>query len=175
MTAEPGLTPSAAKRSLTSLEKIQLSAVPENNFCLILRQFFAVDLTFTSTAAMPSEGCEFVEEWGAPATFDYKQTSDWKRFKIFRACGYTALGVGIPTTLAGLFLRPTFFNNVGNKSAGTAMIVAGGSLTLIGLPLVMIANNYRKKAEDKAISVSLTALSDPQGLLLPGVTLAVRF
>lgn len=72
-----------------------------------------------------------------------KEHPDFKKFRIIRLCGYGALGFGIPTTLIGLFTRTTVFNQLGNRNSGNVIIGIGGGLTIIGIPMIIIANNIK--------------------------------
>lgn len=94
------------------------------------------------------------QEYKHSNPIDYKHSNEWKKYKTLRAIGWSALGVGIPTTLFGVVLS-AFQNSLsGSGGVGIPLIVTGGVLTLSSIPLLTCAYHYRKKALNLTIAVS---------------------
>lgn len=56
------------------------------------------------------------QEYKHSNPIDYKHSNEWKKYKTLRAIGWSALGVGIPTTLFGVVLSA--FQNSLSGSGG---------------------------------------------------------
>lgn len=95
-------------------------------------------------------------------SFDYKKTKEWKKFKVLRACGWTTLAIGIPTTLGGIVLAAFADSQNGNGGGpGVPVIVSGGVITLASVPLLISAYHYRNKAKNLGIGIGLSAITTP--------------
>ncbi|MCM1050597.1 MAG: hypothetical protein NC349_01420 [Paenibacillus sp.] len=97
----------------------------------------------------------------ATRTFDYKNTQEWRIYKVLRAVGWSSLGVGIPTTFYGLVGLGLSLNDGGNGHPFIAIIATGGALTLSSIPLLIIANKYKRKAKKIALNVGVTSINSP--------------
>lgn len=87
-------------------------------------------------------------------SFDYKNSSEWKKYKTLRTLGWCSIGIGIPTTLVGVLLS-SFQNSLyGSGGVGLPCIITGGVLTLSSIPLLICAYHYRKKAINLTVSAS---------------------
>ncbi|MCC8112886.1 MAG: hypothetical protein LIP03_02625 [Bacteroidales bacterium] len=92
--------------------------------------------------------------------FDYKKSKEWKKYKTLRAVGWSALGVGVPTTLVGVGVAAFADSQNGNGGGpGVPFIVAGGILTVASVPLLISAYHYRSKA--RQLSLQVSALPQP--------------
>jgi hypothetical protein len=75
-----------------------------------------------------------------------------KTAKTLKIAGWSALGVGIPTTFYGLLIVAVE-NRDGPSTTniGTIILASGAALTLSSIPLFIVSHHYKKKA----VSVSL--------------------
>lgn len=116
-----------------------------------------------------------------PMAFDYKQTKEWKRYKVYRAIGWSALGVGVPMTFVGLGLTGAIgAANGGEVNGGfAAMAVTGGLLTVASIPILINAYNDRSKAKRMALSFStISTPSMSSGLTYqhqPALSVSITF
>ncbi|WP_158712896.1 hypothetical protein [Parabacteroides pacaensis] len=112
-------------------------------------------------------------------SFDYKQTPEWKRYKILKATGWTAVGVG-GAMLIGGFIGDIIDNyeRSGNDTKLRYRIVwrMGAGVAAASVPLLTFAYINRHKAK-KATAFSLT-ISDlsvdlPNGVAQSRPTLGI--
>lgn len=94
-------------------------------------------------------------------TFDYKKTQEWGKYRALRAVGWSALGVGVPVTLTGLYGMAIEYVHSGNGINGPFFIVTlvGGALTLSSIPILISAYHYRNKAKKIALNVGVTSIN----------------
>ncbi|MDE5795260.1 MAG: hypothetical protein K2I08_11135 [Muribaculaceae bacterium] len=88
----------------------------------------------------------------------YKQTKDWRIYKALNITGWCAFGVGVPMTLYGTFLLAYHAQlEEGDPWSGAIVITSvGGALTLSSIPLLIVANHYKKKAKLNNLSLDIT-------------------
>lgn len=92
--------------------------------------------------------------------FNYKQTDEWKKYKLLRAIGWTAFGIGVPALLlppVGVIISG--FSG-GASSYNWTLMIPGAVLTLASIPILINANRYRDKA--KSMSFTLTSINAPR-------------
>lgn len=112
-------------------------------------------------------------------SFNYKMTKEWKRYKVLRAVGWSALGVGIPATLGGLV--GVGVSVIGGDPYGgfIAILAAGGVLTLSSIPILISAYHYRSKAKKVAFELRMAQVSNPgmnnRQSFQPALGIALRF
>lgn len=117
--------------------------------------------------------------YSTAGTNSYKSTSDWKTYKTLNILGWSALGVGIPTTFYGL--NGAGLGNIYSGNAGIfiPVTIVGGALTLSSIPLLIIAHRYKQKALNSAYSIGLSEIKTPtyfgRPLHTPTITLAINF
>lgn len=113
------------------------------------------------------------------STDSHKKSSEWKKYKILNITGWSALGVGIPTTFTGVIGICLDVNDGGKGGSWIPVTVTGGVLTLSSIPLLIIANHYKKKALMNNISIGLINLNTPNytgnNNFTPAVSLALKF
>lgn len=92
-------------------------------------------------------------------SFDYKQTAEWKRYKTFKAIGWTSVGVGGAMLIVG-FIGDIIDNyERGCKKEKIRFRVVwcmGTGIAAASVPLLTFAYINRHKAK-KATALSLTA------------------
>lgn len=107
----------------------------------------------------------------------YKQTKEWKYCKVLRAVGWTSLGIGVPTTLFGLYVTCMQSLDGGDSSLGVTALITGGVLTISSIPLLITSNYYKRKA--KRIEMSLSAMEMPKYIdksgYVPALKLSINF
>ena len=89
----------------------------------------------------------------APTTIPQQEYRHYlKTAKTLKIAGWSALGVGIPTTFYGLLIVAVE-NRDGPSTTniGTIILASGAALTLSSIPLFIVSHHYKKKA----VSVSL--------------------
>ena len=107
----------------------------------------------------------------------YKQTKEWKRCKVLRAIGWTSLGVGIPTTLVGVYITGAQSIEGGTSAVGVPIIVTGGILMVASAPLLIASNYFKRKA--KRLQMSMSTIEVPKYIdrtsCVPSLRLALTF
>lgn len=89
----------------------------------------------------------------------YKQTRYWKKHKRLKACGWTTLGIGVPTMVVGFVGAVVSGYESGGDGEGFGIILgAGAGLTVSSIPLFVFAVKNRQKAIATALGTEL----DPQ-------------
>lgn len=89
----------------------------------------------------------------------FKDSKEWKSYKKLNIAGWSALAVGVPTTLYGLI--GTQFDKLNEGATGgvfIAVVAVGGALTLSSVPILIIANRYKNKAKTSHLNVGFTNL-----------------
>lgn len=100
--------------------------------------------------------------------FNYKQTAEWQRFKIMRAVGWSAFGAGLATaTFGGLLQAATLLYSGPGDFTGPGLIcvVAGGSLAVASIPVLIIGYHNKHKAEKMALNFGISHISTPSSLI----------
>lgn len=90
-----------------------------------------------------------------------------------RAVGYSCLGVGVASTITGFLIRP-YFTEEGLPDVGAAVFGAGIGLTLIGVPLLLIANRHKNKAKEQAFTMSTGIIVTPKENI-PALSVRMKF
>ena len=90
--------------------------------------------------------------------FDYKQTPEWKKYKILKATGWTAVGVGGAMLIGGFI--GDYLDNYGRggkdpKLRYRIVFYMGAGVAVASVPLLTFAYINRHKAK-KATAFSLT-------------------
>ena len=94
--------------------------------------------------------------------FNYKKTSEWHKYKVLRAVGWSALGVGIPTTFIGAVAMAFSVVEGGDPWGGyIAITAAGGLLTVSSIPILISAYHFRNKAKRMTMDVTLSPVCAP--------------
>lgn len=89
----------------------------------------------------------------------YKQTRYWKKHKRLKACGWTTLGIGVPTMVVGFVGAVASGYESGGDGEGFGIVIcAGAGLTVSSIPLFVFAVKNRQKA----IATALGTEPDPQ-------------
>ena len=89
----------------------------------------------------------------------YKQTRYWKKHKRLKTCGWTTLGIGVPTMVVGFVGAVVSGYESGGDGEGFGIILgAGAGLTVSSIPLFVFAVKNRQKAIATALGTEL----DPQ-------------
>lgn len=108
---------------------------------------------------------------------DYKQTDEWKKYKLLRAIGWTAFGIGLPTLLLPAVGFVISGYSGGGSSYDFSLMIPGAVLTLMSVPILVNANRFRDKA--KSLSFTLTSINAPRVdkrmAFSPAVGFSVRF
>ena len=66
----------------------------------------------------------------------YKQTRYWKKHKRLKACGWTTLGIGVPTMVVGFVGAVVSGYESGGDGEGFGIVIcAGAGLTVSSIPL----------------------------------------
>lgn len=86
----------------------------------------------------------------------YKQTRYWKKHKRLKACGWTTLGIGVPTMVVGFVGAVVSSYESGGDGEGFGIILgAGAGLTVSSIPLFVFAVKNRQKAIATALGTEL--------------------
>lgn len=88
-------------------------------------------------------------------SFDYKQTDEWRKYKIMRAVGWSALGASVPLVFFGVAM--TGFSAMYNQdleAVDLGLLISGGTLLVGSIPVLICAYNYRNKARNMSFGVS---------------------
>lgn len=113
------------------------------------------------------------------SVFDYKNSKDWKTYKILNIAGWSSLGLGLPTTFYGIIGLGLSLNDGGNGHPFIAIIATGGALTLSSIPLLIMANKYKKKARMSTLCIGLTNIETPSytgsNISTPAINLTFNF
>lgn len=89
----------------------------------------------------------------------YKQTRYWKKHKTLKACGWTALGIGVPAIVVGFAgAVASGYESGGDGEAFGIIICAGAGLTVSSIPLFV----FSVKNRQKAIATALGTEIDPK-------------
>lgn len=111
--------------------------------------------------------------------FDYKNTQEWSKYKVLRAIGWSSFGVGITATFYGLIGLGLSLNDGGNGHPFIAIIATGGALTLSSVPILIIANKYKRKAKKMALNIGVSSINTPSISnridYTPALSLALNF
>ncbi len=68
----------------------------------------------------------------------YKQTRYWKKHKRLKACGWTTLGIGVPTMVVGFVGAVVSGYESGGDGEGFGIVIcAGAGLTVSSIPLFL--------------------------------------
>jgi len=89
----------------------------------------------------------------APTTIPQQEYRHYLRTaKTLKIAGWTAMGVGIPMMVYGLWkARGSVDDSSINGDLGAVLMGSGAALTLSSIPLFIVSHHYKKKA----VSVSL--------------------
>lgn len=86
----------------------------------------------------------------------YKQTRYWKKHKRLKACGWTTLGIGVPTMVVGFVGTVVSGYESGGDGEGFGIVIcAGAGLTVSSIPLFVFAVKNRQKAIATALGTEL--------------------
>lgn len=111
--------------------------------------------------------------------FDYKNTQECSKYKVLRAIGWSSFGVGITATFYGLIGLGLSLNDGGNGHPFIAIIATGGALTLSSVPILIIANKYKRKAKKMALNIGVSSINTPSISnridYTPALSLALNF
>lgn len=89
----------------------------------------------------------------------YKSTAEWKKFKIMRAVGWSAFGVGLATVaFGGLYAAAVAVDKGDLGWPGVALFAGGGGLMVASVPILIVGYRYKHKAERLKLDVGLGAL-----------------
>lgn len=88
--------------------------------------------------------------------FDYKQTDEWRKYKIMRAVGWSALGASVPLVFFGVAFTgfSSMYNDQDLQALGLGLLIPGGTLLVGSIPVLICAYNYRNKARNMSFGVS---------------------
>lgn len=76
----------------------------------------------------------------------YKQTRYWKKHKRLKACGWTTLGIGVPTMVVGFVGAVVSGYESGGDGEGFGIILgAGAGLTVSSIPLLYLPSKIDRK------------------------------
>lgn len=90
---------------------------------------------------------------------DYKSTKDWSTYKVLNTVGWCSFGAGLTLTAyntAALCLGASAGVGVGVWIINS--LAVGGGLLLSSIPLLIIANRYKKKAKDNYLSFEINTI-----------------
>ena len=89
-------------------------------------------------------------------SFDYKQTDEWRKYKIMRAVGWSALGASVPLVFFGVMFTgfSAMYNDQDLQALGLGLLIPGGTLLVGSIPVLICAYNYRNKARNMSFGVS---------------------
>lgn len=90
---------------------------------------------------------------------DYKSTKDWSTYKVLNTVGWCSFGAGLTLTAyntAALCLGASAGVGVGVWIINS--LAVGGGLLLSSIPLMIIANRYKKKAKDNYLSFEINTI-----------------
>lgn len=114
--------------------------------------------------------------------FDYKSTPEWGKYKALRTVGWSALGVGVTATAAGLFFWLASNTDIGSDAmalGGSITAIAGAGITLASVPILCVAYHNRYKAKKMALNLGVTHISNPvsstQFNTAPALSLSFNF
>jgi len=114
------------------------------------------------------------------AVFDYKQTTEWKRYKILRAVGWSALGVGVP--MFWLCAWGSMAIGYHEDREGSRFLYGltwtGAGLAVASIPILICAYRYRYLAKHMSVSVSTIntpTLNNVGRSFAPAISLALTF
>ncbi len=111
--------------------------------------------------------------------FDYKQTSEWKKYKTLRTLGWCSLGVGVPVTAFGIWLAIYEYDHYKEATLGATVIAIGGTFTLASIPLFISSSHYKNKAKKLSLNMGVTQIATPTFTATsknaPALSLALSF
>lgn len=111
----------------------------------------------------------------ADINVDYKKSSEWKRYKAFRAAGWASLGVGVAAIGTGVFVGLAEGSINGKSKAGPIIIYSGAGLSLGSIHLFIAANHNKKKAKANTLSLSVQPITHPTPISIDKATPALTF
>ena len=110
--------------------------------------------------------------------FSYKQTKEWKRHKILKACGWTAFGAGNAMMLVG-FMGYAVANYEGEKQASGLKIMGyiGTGMAMSSIPLLVFSYINEKKAMAVSAGYQTMRVFTPDGKSTsqPGLSVSLNF
>lgn len=92
----------------------------------------------------------------------YKRTTYWRRHNVYKACGWTSLGLGIAATGAGAVIgivNGFTDNHKSSDNASNALVIGGLGLTAASVPMFILSYKNKYKAKEAVLNVSLNATS----------------
>ncbi|MDO4319428.1 MAG: hypothetical protein Q4C34_02520 [Bacteroidales bacterium] len=93
----------------------------------------------------------------------FKNTPEWKKFKIMRAVGWSCFGCGLGIgAFGGLLAMAVAIEKGDFIGAPLICTVVGGSLIVASVPILAMGYHYKNKAKKMALEMSLTRLYTPQ-------------
>jgi|GEM_PF-6020755 len=113
--------------------------------------------------------------------FNYKDTPEWKKFKVMRAVGWSAFGVGTATAMFGGLLQALISINQGDFiGPPLACVIAGGSLMVASVPILAVGYHNKRKAKKMALEFGLSTIHNPHNLSYnnkgtPGLGFTLKF
>lgn len=132
----------------------------------------------SNTQTIPSEE-KLSYNNNKPHQYSLKNSNEWKTYKILKITGLSSLGIGIPITFYGIIGLGLSLNDGGDGTPFTAIIATGGTLMLSSIPLLIIANHYKKKALMNNLALGLINLETPNHMgnlnFTPAISLALKF
>lgn len=108
--------------------------------------------------------------------FLYKQTNEWKKHKIFKACGWSALGIGSAMMIVG-FVGDVVKNWEGPEHSSTFKIVGytGIGITAASIPLFIFSYKNKKEAFSINAGCQTMYVPAPNGVIQQRPTIALSF
>ncbi|MDE6307101.1 MAG: hypothetical protein K2L90_11015 [Muribaculaceae bacterium] len=112
-------------------------------------------------------------------SFDYKQTDEWRKYKIMRAVGWSALGASVPLVFFGVaFTGFSAMYNQDLQAVDLGLLISGGTLLVGSIPVLICAYNYRNKARNMSFGVSAIhtlGLNSGSMAYTPALSLSLSF
>lgn len=98
----------------------------------------------------------------------YKATPEWRKFKVMRAVGWSALGVGLGTAaFGGLVAAFSAFEGGDFTGIPLAIVATGGSLAVASVPILIVGYGYKKKAKRKVLNMNVMSMTMPRAVGAP--------
>lgn len=109
--------------------------------------------------------------------FNYKNTKEWKRYRLFQALGWSCAVVGSLSTGICICLCSLCDFYTGSVSSGCIAFVAmSGTVLLASVPMFILSYKYKKKAKSLKIGASALSVPSSQGFRsTPGLSVAFTF
>lgn len=144
-------------------------------FVLLLPKVGYGQVVLSASAVEIEKDCSSVSLDGL-----YKQTSEWKKYKVLKACAWTSLTVGVCATTGGFVwgaCNAMDYEEYGHRrsKAGWATVAGIGiGMTVASIPMFVCSRKNRKKALRLSAGMDSIQESLPNGAACSWPAVGIR-